>query len=342
MKISLGNISDPSIPVNETHSYKASQIIIKKMYKELVLIRRVEQTIATMVQNGEVNCPCHFAIGQEAPAVGIGQSLRPSDRVFSAHRGHAHYLASGGDVEGLFAEVMGKSGGSSRGMGGSMHLYGKGTSFSGSVPIVGGTVPVAVGAAMASKFDRSGDIAVAYFGDGACEEGVVHESLNFASVMKLPVVFVVENNLYSSHLDINYRQPGDRTARFADANCIDSYVVDGNNTLEIYSLSKKIIQKARKFNRPAFIEAVTFRWLGHVGPDENIVVGVRRSKKEISLWKERDPINKIKKYMLSNGFIIDQIIKIENEVDNLISKSLKKARKQPVPKKDVLIKYVYS
>ena len=126
-------------------------------------------------------------------------------------------MASGGSVEKLIAEVLGRATGASRGMGGSMHLYGGDSGFAGSVPIVAGTVPLAVGAALAAKMDKSGDIGVAYFGDGACEEGIVHESMNMAAIMKLPVLFVVENNLYSSHLDINLRQPSDRVARFAGA-----------------------------------------------------------------------------------------------------------------------------
>ena len=313
-----------------------------KVLKEMKIIRRAEEEIAQMVKRGEVVCPCHFAIGQEAPAAAISQFLRKTDRIFGAHRSHAHYLACGGSVKSLFSEVLGRSTGASKGMGGSMHLYGAEFGFGGSVPIVGGTVPIAVGAAISAKFDRRGDISVAYFGDGAIEEGIVHESLNLSSIMNLPILFVVENNLYSSHLDIKLRQPGDRVARFAEANNIKTEVADGNNVNEISQKSKKLIEYSRQLKGPTFLEAVTFRWMGHVGPDENIDVGIRRSQKEIDEWKKRDPILRLQKAIIKTGCNLSTIDKINLSVEKMISEAKKYAYNQPFPNKEDLLNFVYS
>ena len=180
----------------------------------MITIRTAEERLGELVENGDVVCPAHLAVGQEAIPVGVSHYLRPTDRVFGGHRSHGHYLGLGGGLYQLFAEVLGRSDGCSGGMGGSMHLYAPDVGFMGSVPIVAATVPIAVGAGLAAKKDGANAVAVTYFGDGAVEEGVIHESLNLAAHMKLPVLFVCENNFYASHMDIRQRQPGDRTARF--------------------------------------------------------------------------------------------------------------------------------
>lgn len=194
----------------------------------------------------------------------------------------------------MMAEILGRATGASAGMGGSMHLYAPEAGFHGSVPIVGATIPVAVGAGLACKMDGKGQVAVCYFGDEACEEGVLHESLNLARVMDLPVLFVCENNLYSSHLDIHLRQPSNSTARFAQAHRIAHQVVDGNDVVGLAHTAGSLIADARAGKGPGFIEAVTFRWRGHVGPNEDIDVGVRRSPEELVAWKKRDPIRRLR------------------------------------------------
>ncbi len=180
----------------------------------MLQIRVVEEEIGRLVERSLARAPCHLGIGQEAVAVGVSHSLTAADRVFGAHRSHSHYLALGGSTYKLLAEVLGKADGTSKGMGGSMHLYGEEVGFMGSVPLVGATIPLAVGAAIAAKMDGRGAIGVTYFGDGATEEGVFHESMNLAAAMRLPVLFVCENNLFSSHLYITQRQPSDRIARY--------------------------------------------------------------------------------------------------------------------------------
>ncbi|NBX02496.1 MAG: thiamine pyrophosphate-dependent dehydrogenase E1 component subunit alpha [Alphaproteobacteria bacterium] len=204
-KTELGDLSNP-LYYNEVLDIRGFQPdFLVNALQAMVRIRLAEEEIANMAISGLAKCPVHLAIGQEAVAVGVAANLRKTDRAFGNHRSHSHYLAMGGSERKLFAEVLGKYTGCSHGFGGSMHLFAQEVGFYGSVPIVAGTVPLAVGAAMAAKFDGKGDVALAFFGDGACEEGVVHECLNMSASMQLPMIFVVENNLFSSHLDINLR-----------------------------------------------------------------------------------------------------------------------------------------
>ena len=340
--ISLGSLADPYSNVEKLNLKDISLEQSLKMLKQMIEIRKAEEEIAELVESGEVKCPCHFAIGQEAPAVGVAYYLVKTDRVFGAHRSHAHYLTCGGDIFSLFAEVLGRVSGSSKGMGGSMHLYAGKNGFAGSVPIVGGTVPLAVGAALASKLDGKNDVGVAFFGDGACEEGIIHESLNLASIMKLPVIFVVENNLYSSHLDINLRQPSDRTARFAEANMINTKVVDGNNIVEVSNAARELIKIAREGGGPGFIEAVTYRWLGHVGANPNVDVGLRRSQNEIKAWKKLDPIKRLIEAMVSIGQEESKLLILEQSIANKVKQAMKKAMSEPFPENKNLLDFVYS
>ncbi|NQW57452.1 MAG: thiamine pyrophosphate-dependent dehydrogenase E1 component subunit alpha, partial [Polynucleobacter sp.] len=259
----------------------------------MLKIRTVENKLANMRKSGLIGGPVHLGAGQEAVAVGISKHLRKSDRIFSGHRSHAHLLALGTEPRKLFAEVLGKQSGLNKGMGGSMHLWDGPNGFYGSVPIVAGTVPLAVGAALASKLQGKGDISVAYFGDGAIEEGVVHESLNLARQLQVPILFVCENNLFSSHMHISQRQPLTSVARFALANDIQCEVIDGNNIVSVEESAGKMIDIARTKHLPVFIEAFTYRHYGHVDWREDIDVGVNRSPEDLNLWKSRDPIDRL-------------------------------------------------
>lgn len=342
MPLNLGSLSDPRRHNEPIRLHETPIGVALDMFERMVLIRRVEEEIAEMVEAGDVKCPCHFAIGQEAVAVGVARHLRPTDRGFGTHRSHAHYLAAGGSADALMAEVLGRATGTSRGMGGSMHLYGGDVGFAGSVPIVAGTVPLAVGAGLAAKMDDSGDIGVAYFGDGACEEGVVHESLNLASVMKLPVLFVVENNLYSSHLDIKFRQPGDRVARFAEAHAVAARVVDGNDAIAISEAAGTLTARARAGEGPGFLEAVTYRWRGHVGPDENVDVGLRRSIEELAAWKMRDPVGRLAAAMVEHG-VAEAELEIRRARACETARSARaRARDAPWPDEGALLRHVYA
>jgi pyruvate dehydrogenase E1 component alpha subunit len=211
------------------------------------------------------------------------------------------------------------------------------------VPIVGATIPIAVGAAIACKMDGQQQVAVCYFGDGACEEGVLHESLNLARVMDLPVLFVCENNLYSSHLDIHLRQPSNSVARFAEAHRVDRRVVDGNDLTAVSEASSELISACRRGEGPAFLEAVTFRWLGHVGPNADIDVGVRRSPEELEAWKKRDPIRRLVDALVSDRKVAaETFAEIDADIDAGIADAVEFARRSEFPDSSVLMDYVYS
>src|SRR5215208_6656100 len=242
---SLGSLADAEhyhepieIDVSDTDALVAG-------LQRMILIRVVEEKIGDMVSQGVVKCPCHLAIGQEAPAVGVAGYVRKGDRVFGAHRSHSHFLALGGPPHGLLAEVQGKDTGVSRGMGGSMHLIDIPNGLFGTVPIVGATIPIAVGAGIAAKMDGNGDMAVSFFGDGATEEGAFHESMNLAAIMKAPVLFVCENNFFSSHLHIALRQPDTSVCRDADAHRIGWARADGNDLAAIRAVTRDAVEAIR-------------------------------------------------------------------------------------------------
>lgn len=316
---------------------------LMRLLRTMLLIRAAEEQIAQWVEEGRARCPCHLGIGQEAIAAGIAGSLRPSDRLFGNHRSHGHYLATGGDVYELLAEVLGRADGCSRGMGGSMHLYGARHGFYGSVPIVAGTIPIAVGAALAAKMDGGDSIAVAFFGDGASEEGVMHESLNLASSYALPVVFVCENNQYSSHLDIALRQPSDRVSRYADAHRIHAALVDGNDVTAVARSAADLVGIARARGEPVFLEAITYRWRGHVGPSEDLDVGVRRSTEDLLAWKGRDPVRRLEAAMVatksSNAY---ELSELDRAVRAEVREAAVRALESAWPAADNLFGYVYA
>lgn len=325
----LGHLADPASMTAPLSLDGLTLGQAKKMYADMLLIRETETAIGDLVTGGVVHCPCHLAIGQEAVAVGVSRHLTPRDHAFGAHRSHGHYLAAGGSAGALIAEVLGKATGASLGFGGSMHLRADGTAFRGSVPIVAGTVPLAAGAALASKLRGDTHIGLAWFGDGACEEGVVHETLNLASTLQLPVVFVVENNLYASHLDIAQRQPSDSVARFARAHRIESHVVDGNDVTAVSHAAQALISRARAGHGPGFLEAVTYRWRGHVGPDENIDVGLRRSAAELAAWKSRDPIARLRRTLSESGITTEELDTLGDQIRIHVAHAVELARQSP-------------
>jgi len=311
--------------------------------EQMLLIRGVERQLAFAKEKKIIRGPVHLGVGQEAIAVGLSAHLRSKNRVFGAHRSHSHILALGTDVRKLFAEILGKYTGLSKGMGGSMHLLDKSVGFYGSVPIVAGTVSLAVGSAMAARLSNLTDISVVYLGDGACEEGIVHESLNLASLQKDPVIFVVENNLFASHMHISLRQPMDSTARFAYANSIPHRIVDGNDVTAVYSAASHLISAARQGNGPGFIEAVTYRWYGHVDWREDIDVGVSRSQHDVEQWRRKDPIRRLKDALLASNLITSGFYSdLTASIDVRIQKSWADALSDPYPPRSLTNDCVYS
>jgi pyruvate dehydrogenase E1 component alpha subunit len=339
----LGEFADPGKFCNPIKLSTLDSVVLGGYLESMIRIRIVERKIADGRRDGLVGGPVHLGVGQEAVAVGISKWLRSSDRVFGAHRSHSHLLALGSSVHGLFAEVLGRDTGLSRGMGGSMHLWDQPRGFYGSVPIVSATVPLAVGAGLAAKLQKTRDVAIAYLGDGAMEEGVVHESLNLARMLNVPVVFVVENNLFASHMHISMRQPKDSTARFAQANDIEFRVVDGNDVLAVEAAAAHLISKARNGGGPGFIEAITYRWYGHVDWREDIDVGVNRSQEEVANWRLRDPVLRLKSAMISAGLWSEaQNNELANQLQCEVDSAWLQAISDPYPEEIALLSRVYA
>ncbi len=342
-EFSLNRLADPVAFHERLTLGDTKPELLQNYLKSMLRIRLAERQLATARRDGQIGGPVHLGVGQEAVAAGVSTHLRKADRVFGAHRSHSHLLALGSSVRGLFAEVLGKDTGHSRGMGGSMHLWDQPNGFYGSVPIVAGTVPLAVGAGLAAKLQQSGDVAIAYLGDGAVEEGVVHESLNLARIQNVPVIFVVENNLFASHMHISTRQPSDSTARFAAANGIPYRVIDGNDVIAVAEAAHQFVDAARAGGGPGFIEAVTFRWYGHVDWREDIDVGVHRSVEELSNWRQRDPIRRLKDAMLAAGVWSEEDDqKMEKALQEEIDAAWAQALQDPYPTADALLDRVYA
>lgn len=339
----LGDLANPAKFRARIDLKNASTDWALAAYRNMMLIRRAEEAIADLYSAGETRTPIHLGVGQEAVAVGVSSQLTRDDRVYSGHRGHSHYLALSGSLRAMMAEILGRATGASGGMGGSMHLYAPDVGFQGSVPIVGATIPIAVGAGLACKMDGKSKVAVCYFGDGACEEGVLHESLNLARIMDLPVLFVCENNLYSSHLDIHLRQPSNSVERFAKAHHIRSRLVDGNDVAAVAEATRELVSASRAGEGPGFLEAITFRWRGHVGPSVDIDVGIRRSPEELAAWKERDPLRRLADSLFQErGQTQDVLQRIEAEIMVDISEAIKFARSAAPPAPAALLDYVYA
>ena len=272
-----------------------------QQWTAMVRIRLAEEAVARMVESGEARCPCHLYIGQEAIASGVCTALGLSDTVWGGHRSHGHYLAKGGSLYGLFAEILGKTAGCSGGRGGSMHLLSREHGILGTVPIVAATVPLAVGAAMAYKIRREARVAVAFFGDGTLEEGHVHESLNLAALYRLPVVFICENNLYSSHLHWTERRVLNNLYQAGDFHSVPGQRVDGNDVEAVFQAASFAVARARAGDGPSFLECRTFRWRGHVGASSDIDVGVKR-RGELADWLPRDPIARAAQRLRECGY----------------------------------------
>src|SRR5580704_24623 len=275
---------------NVNESYSSDWLL--RRWETMVRIRRSEELIAGMVESGEVTCPCHLYIGQEAIATGVCAALNREDTVWGGYRSHGHYLAKGGSLEPMLAEILGKATGCSGGRGGSMHLMAPDHGILGTVPIVAATVPLAVGAAMAYKMRQEQHVAVAFFGDGAIEEGTVHESMNLAALYRLPVIFVCENNLYSSHMHWGDRRIADNLDQAGTFHSIPGERVDGNDVSLVYEAARAAVEKARLGLGPSFIECRTFRWRGHVGASYDLDVGVKRHG-ELSEWIGKDPVQRV-------------------------------------------------
>ncbi len=308
----------------------SSQHPLVKLHKSLLLLRHAEETLAERYKEQEMRTPTHFGLGQEAVAVGVCAALNKDDVAYSHHRCHNHYLAKGGSVFRLAAELYGRSAGCSGGKGGSVHLTDVENGFIASSAILGETVALAVGSALAFSMDNESRVATVFFGDAVCEEGVFYESLNFASIKKLPVLFVCENNLYSTESALSVRQPGgtdlcERARSFK----IESLKIDGNNVAEVYESAKKAIELCRNGSGPYFLECMTYRWLEHVGPFCDQEMGrTYRSQEELDAWKKKCPIEQSSARLLqlelaSPDDLLSWSLKTQAGIDEAIAEAQK-------------------
>jgi pyruvate dehydrogenase E1 component alpha subunit len=317
-----------------------------KLLSDMLLIRKVEEAIVDNYGSSgfdqEMRCPVHLSIGQEAAAAGVCHYLENEDTVFSTHRCHAHYLAKGGNVSKMIHEIHGKIGGCMDGRGGSMHLMDLDVGMAASVPIVASSIPLAVGAALSYKIDKKPNVSVCFFGDACVEEGVFHESVNFAALMDLPVIFVCENNLYSVYTHINQRQPKRDLLELGKAHSINSIYVDGNNALDVAEASKKLISDAKNKSKPSFLVMDTYRLREHCGVnfDDNLNY---RNETELKEWFGRDPIEIIIKDLKEKNVISqNQIDNIVEDISKHLYKVFKNALKAPLPNPEMASKFVFS
>ena len=265
------------------------------LLKRMKRIREIELAIAAKYSEQLMRCPVHLSVGQEICSAALSLLIKKTDFSVSTHRGHAHYLAKGGDLKKMIAELYGKSTGCSKGKGGSMHLIDSSVRFMGTSAIVGNSIPTGTGLAMAAKINSENDISIIHIGDGATEEGSFYESLNFAALHSLPALYLCENNFFSVYSPLNVRQPKGRNIhKLAEQIGIKSFFSKSNDPKEYYAVLKEAINFCRHKVKPVFIEFETYRWLEHCGPNNDDDLKYR-NKTEIKYWRDNDPIGKTEK-----------------------------------------------
>jgi TPP-dependent pyruvate/acetoin dehydrogenase alpha subunit len=272
-----------------------------ELYKETLRLRRIEEKIASEYGNWKMRCPVHLSIGQEGPSAAFALLQGKEDYAVSSHRAHTHYLAKGGDLRGLIAELYGKHLGCSGGKGGSMHLFDRSANFMGSSAIVGNSIPIGVGLGYHLKLSKAPGFSYIFLGDGAIEEGVFYESASFAVLHNLPVIFMCENNGYSVYTNLLTRQTSESNIRnIANGIGLRFYQVDGNNPVECYN---KLKESINDFNsQPIFLEFLTSRFLEHCGPNEDHALGYR-TQKEIDALESEDPLIILKEQITKSKFL---------------------------------------
>lgn len=333
--------TDKAVVYNDPDDSLIPDKVRRELMRMMVLIRRFEEKIIDVYGDQDMKSPVHLCIGEEAIAAGVCANLQKDDYVFTTHRSHGHCLAKGVPPKELYAEFYGRVTGCSRGKGGSMHPAAPEYGILGTSAIVGGGIPLAVGTALASKMRNNGRVAVTFFGDGAVDQGTFHESLNFASLKKLPVVFVCENNFYATNSHISARQPHSDIYKRAEGYNIPGFELNGNCVVSIYAAAKKAVDRARSGGGPTLLECKTYRWKGHVGPDCDCERGCR-PKEELEAWMDKCPIEIFKKRLLEKGAITE--IWYENllrEMDKSLDNDLKFGKESPFPEKKELLEHVY-
>ena len=324
-----------NIETTQLFWYK-EKLMEEKFYRALYRIRRVEEEIARVYPTDKIKSPVHLSIGQEAVAVGVCEALESDDVVFGTYRGHAIYLAKGGDLNQMIAELYGKATGCAKGKGGSMHLVDVQRGIMGTSAIVGTTIANSVGYAYALKIQHNNKIVVSFLGDGAVDEGVFYESLNFAALKSLPIIFVCENNRYAIHSHQLSRQSKDNIVEKARAFGLDATRIENNDVFEIYENVKSVAYKIRqKSSAPVLLECMTYRWREHVGPNEDYALGYR-SKTEADPWIENDQLLRV-----ASLVSVEKREQIELEIESEIQQAFEYAEMSLFPDESELLTDVF-
>ncbi len=309
------------------------------MYEKMFTIRRFEEQARREADAGKLR-GIHSSIGQEAVPTGVCAHLRDEDFVLGTHRSHHHCIAKGVDLNEMMAELFGKSTGTGNGKGGTMHIADINKGMLGANGIVGSNIPVATGVALTAKVKGTDNVSVVFFGDGASSQGALHEAMNLASIWKLPVLFVCENNRYAESTPFEYSVAGGSVSNRADGYGIPGVTVDGQAVLDVFEVAKEAVGRARAGEGPTLIEAQTYRYLGHAGHDDPLTY---RSEEEQEYYMNRDCIATFKKYILDSSFANEnELGEIENNCEAAIATSVKFADDSPYPSDDALTEDVYT
>lgn len=314
---------------------------LRGLYRGMQRIRQLQLAIEAEYHLDQMKTPVHLCVGQEAIAVGVCAHLGPEDYVSSNHRGHGHYLAKGGDLPALVAELFCRLTGCSQGRGGSMHLVDPAVGHLGSSSIVGGGIPIATGLALAAQFLGQDRVSVAFFGDGAADEGTLYESVNLAMLKRLPVIFVLENNRYSVCSPVESRHPGPPLFHGAPPDLLLTSRLDGNDVLAVHQAAGPAVERARAGGGPSFIECLTYRMRGHAGAGHDAHLGYR-ALAEIEAWEARDPIARLEKTLLEQGLLtLPEADLIVASLRDEMKRAFDAAKAAPLPTAQDLHSHLY-
>jgi pyruvate dehydrogenase E1 component alpha subunit len=324
--------------IAERAMHRLAEGELLEIYRLMTLIRRFEDKVAEMYTRGKITGFCHLYAGEEAIAVGAIHGLYDKDYVVSTYREHGHCLAKGASARAVMAELFGKSTGISKGRGGSMHLFDPVLRFMGGYAIVGGGLPIATGLGLSIAYRGDPEVVCCFFGDGALPQGAFHESLNMASLWKLPVIFVCENNFYGMGTLVQNAICQEELYRFADPYKIPGVRVDGMDVIEVYAAVSEAAARAREGKGPSLIEAITYRFRGHSMSDP----AEYRSKREERIWQERDPIKRFRNLLLHERRVAPAVLdRIDQEESAVVDDAVKFADESPEPPLSELTKNVY-
>ncbi len=313
---------------------------LTEMYRLMLRVRLFEEAVARLLREGHILGVVHLSAGQEAVAVGACSAVGPQDWITSTHRGHGHLIAKGGDIRRMFAELFGRADGYCRGKGGSMHIADLDLGMLGANGIVGAGLPIAVGAAFASKYRDKGEVCLSFFGDGATNQGTFHEALNLAAILKLPAIFICENNLYGEWTRQDRHQAIRDVADRGAAYGIPGRVSDGMDVLAVHEMVTGAVERARRGEGPSLLEFKTYRYFDHVGASDGTQA---RPSEELEEWRSRDPIPLFRRRLIQEKVLTeDQADAIGREEEEATEEGIRFAEASPLPESDILLTDVYA